>query len=153
VSKNLRLGVALLAGMLVALVVVMVLEGAGQRLFPWPSDLSPLDTISLAGRLGEIPMGSFLMVLSGHLLGTGLGAWTAVRLAPPAMDGGRTVGMVMALIMQGGAATMLALIPHPVWFAFADIVGIGALAWAGTALAARRKAGRNPADGRKVEAA
>lgn len=136
-SKNLRLLLALLAGMVAALVVTMALEGISAGLFPMPTGLDPHDTAQFIARMKEIPLGAMLMVLGGHLLGTLAGAFTAVRLAPPLMDRGRSLGLVVALLMQGGAAVNIAVIPHPVWFAFGDVVGIGVFAWIGMALAVR----------------
>jgi len=133
-SKSLRQLLALLAGMVAAMVVTMALQGVGHHFFPLPPGLDPRDAEALAAHLRAAPAAALLAPLAGHLLGTLAGAWTAVRVARPH---GRPAGLLVGVLMLSGAIANLLLIPHPPWFIAADLPGIGLAAWAGMALAGR----------------
>ncbi|MFA7330318.1 MAG: hypothetical protein WC326_04510 [Candidatus Delongbacteria bacterium] len=126
-----RLILALLGGALVAMVLTVAGELLGHALFPPTGALPAAPTTAM-----------LLAVLLAHLAGAGGGAWTAVRLGP---ERPLWLGLVVGLVMLSGAVSNLRLLPHPLWFAVADLAGIATAAWLGARCAARG-AGRAESD-------
>lgn len=116
---SLRRILALPVGIAAAMALALVVESVGHR---WIFRATPrFDTMTM-----DVPLGAFVMVLLAHLLGTGLGAWFAVRLGRP--DGQR-LGLLVGLFMLALAIANLLAFPHPLWFAVVDLAGIAAAAW------------------------
>jgi hypothetical protein len=112
---------AVLAGALAAMVVIVLVEMLGLRVFPLPAGVDPTDTTALAAALSTAPIGALLFVMAAWLLGAGVGAMTALRVArsPERWPGLAVGGLVLA-----GALYNLWTLPHPMWFAGAAVVGI-----------------------------
>jgi hypothetical protein len=129
-----------LAGAVVAVVVIMVIEGIGMWLYPLPAGVDPTDPAALAAAIPSLPLGAFLLVLAAWLLGAASGAAVALRVAKGAA---RWPGLAVGSLVLAGAAYNLATIPHPTWFVGVAVVGIIVT----TLLATRsrtRTAGRAP---------
>jgi hypothetical protein len=110
-----------LAGAVVAVVVIMVIEGIGMWLFPLPAGVDPTDPAALAAAIPSLPLGSFLFVLLSWVLGAAVGATVALRVARgPARWPGLAVGGLVLV----GAGYNIMVIPHPTWFVGAAVVGI-----------------------------
>ena len=126
-----------LAGAVVAVVMIMIVESIGMFLYPLPAGVDPTDSAALAAAVPSLPLGAFLFVLASWVLGAGAGALVALRVARgPARWPGLAVGCLVLL----GAAYNIMVIPHPTWFVGAAAVGIVAA----TLLATAR---RGPATG------
>ena len=118
-NLSLRLIPALFGGTVLAMIVTVAVEMAGHAL------LAP----GLSAGPGLVPSPTvplLLSVLLAHLLGSAVGAWSAVRLTPE-----RTcwLGWVVGAILLYGSVTNLLRIPHPTWFAVVDVVGIAMASW------------------------
>ena len=119
-----------LAGFAVAVVVIIVVESIGLKLYPLPAGVDPSDPEAIKAAMPSMPLGAFLFVLASWFLGAGAGAAVAQRLAKATTRApGLTVG---GLILVAALYNMWA-IPHPVWFMAAAVVGILAV----TVLASR----------------
>jgi len=70
-----------LAGLVVGIVLVALVETLGMRLIPPPPGMDPTDPASIAAAMRNMPIGSFLFVLAAWFLGTGVGVSTAMRFA------------------------------------------------------------------------
>ncbi len=112
----LRSVVAVLAGFIVASVVMMAVEFANGHLFH--PDLARAaegvtDRESLRALLEQAPVTALLVVVAGWILGAVAGGWIAARLATRARLGhGLTLGVL--LTMAGVASNLM--LPPPLWF-------------------------------------
>jgi hypothetical protein len=104
--------VAIVAGLLVAFVVVMGAEGVNSRIYPLPPGVDLSDTNAMKQFVASLPSSGFLLVLAGWFFGALLGGWVAarvVRRSPMAHS-----MIVAGLLLCGGVANML-MLPHPAW--------------------------------------
>lgn len=135
----LRTILAILAGLLVALVTIVAMEYLGMSLFPVPADVTLEDEADLARLVAEAPTGKLLWVALGWALAALLGGWTAARLS-------RAHRRVAALCVGGliviGVGATVATIPHPAWMVATGLLLPLPIAW----LAARHtmRAGMAP---------
>jgi len=123
---------AVFAGMLAALFVVLAMEALGAAIWPLPAGIDPRDADSMREALAHIPRGALLLVLFGWALGSFAGGLAAARIARSQW----TAVVVGALQLVGGVVNM-ATIPHPGWFWVAGPVALFAPAWLGGRLAGR----------------
>lgn len=128
---NLKRILALPAGLGVAMALTMTVERAGHALLPAPPPPATQDPQVFAAYMASLPVSAFLMVLLAHAAGTFAGAFTARRMGGPA---GSRLALVVGLVMVAGAVANLLTIPHPGWFALADIALIGGAAWLATGM-------------------
>lgn len=107
-----RKGIAVLAGLIIGLVVISLVEHLGQRLFPtmleFQSQTNTQDTIDF---LAAIPANRLIFILLAYFLGAFFaGAISAiiVRQSQIAL----LPGMILLLL----GILQVAFIPHPLWF-------------------------------------
>ena len=119
-----------LAGAVVAVVVIMIVETVGMWLYPLPAGVDPTDSAALAAAIPSLPIGAFLFVLASWVLGAALGSIVALRVARgPARWPGLAVGCLVLI----GAAYIIMVVPLPTWFVGAAVVGIVAATLLATA--------------------
>ncbi len=127
-GKNIAAGVA---GVLIAMGLVWIVEFIGHSVYPPPPDLDFSDTESLRAYIGGLPLGAFLFVLGGWFVGTLGGTVAACRI-------GTTKPVNFAMLVGGfmllATAFNLSMIPHPTWFSITGIAGIVIAAWLGVML-------------------
>ena len=129
-----------LAGAVVAVVVIMIVESLGMWLYALPAGVDTTDPAAIAAAIPLLPLGAFLFVLASWVLGAAAGALVALRVARgPARWPGLAVGCLVLL----GAAYNMMTIPHPTWFMGAAVAGIVAATLAATARR-RTAAGSTP---------
>ncbi|MDZ4728350.1 MAG: hypothetical protein SH820_00165 [Xanthomonadales bacterium] len=121
---------AVLLGVLVAFATVMLVEWLGHQVYPPPPNLDFKDPEQLRQFTSNLPLGAFLLVLLGWLLGTLSGGLTACFVA---REKPLVFASIIGAIMLAATIANLAMIPHPTWFSIAGIVVIGV----GTLLAGR----------------
>lgn len=121
---------AVLLGLLVSVVTVMLVEWISHQVYPLPPDLDFKDPEKVRSYVSGLPLGAFLAILLGWLLGTLAGGMAACRVAreKPAV-----FASIIGAVMMAATVANLIMIPHPTWF---SIPGIGVIA-AGTLLATR----------------
>ncbi len=132
---------ALFAGIITAMVVMMTVEQITARMYPVPEGFDKTNLEQIKAFKASLPEGAFLMVLLAHGLGTLLGALGASYLAKqeiPRMCGTITAAMLMLAIMS-----MMAQ-PHPTWFAPADVLVILAMCPLAIKLARKLGLSRSP---------
>lgn len=129
---------AVVAGFIAASIVMMLIETLnGRVLYP---DLGRAaeglkDREAIRALLATAPLGAFLVVIAGWILGGMAGGWTAARLAARATIGhGLALG---ALLTLAGVANNLA-IPPPLWFWIASLAVLMPAAYVGARLAPAR---------------
>ena len=108
---------ALVAGLLVAVVVVGGVEGLSSRLYPLPAGLDYNDREAMTAAIALLPAGAFVAVLVAWGLAALAGSWVAVR-----MGGHAGIGYLIGVLLGTAGIANLLMIPHPLWM------------WAGAAI-------------------
>jgi len=123
--KNIAAGVA---GALVAVGLIWIIEIAGHTVYPPPPDLDFTDTDAIRVYMSGLPLGAFLFVGGAWFIGTLGGTMAACHVGTAAP---RVFAMVVGSLMLLATAINLATIPHPLWFSIVGIAGIIFAAWLG----------------------
>lgn len=121
---------AVFLGVVVAIATVMLIEWLGHQIYPPPPGVDFNDPEQVRKLTSNLPLGAFLMLLLGWLLGTFCGGLTACYVA---REKPLVFASIIGTIMLVATITNLAMLPHPTWFSIAGIVVIGI----GTLLASR----------------
>jgi len=122
---------AAVAGTLVAVGLVWIIEIAGHTIYPPPPDLDFSDSEAVRLYVSGLPLGAFLFVGGAWFIGTLGGTMAACyvgRAAP------RIFAMIVGTLMLVATAFNLAMIPHPLWFSVTGIAGIIFAAWLGMSI-------------------
>jgi hypothetical protein len=134
----LRSFAAVVAGFVAASIVMMIVETInGRVLYPGLAKAAEglKDPEAIRAVLANAPVGAFLVVIAGWILGGVAGGWLTGRLAARAATGhGLALG---ALLTLAGVANNL-MIPPPIWFWIASVVVLLPAAYLGARLAPAR---------------
>jgi hypothetical protein len=109
----LRSVLAVLAGLVVCVVLIMCVQMAGMLLYPPPADVDLSDREVLKELIAKAPVPALLLVLASYFVGVLAGSWVAGRLA------GRAAlihGLIVGMFFFGLAVMNLSMYPHPLWF-------------------------------------
>lgn len=109
--------VATLAGLVVAMLVVMLAEGAGHTMFPPPEGLDIANPDDQARLMEVISLGAKIAVVLAWFLGATAGAATAMAVARNIMP-----GWAVGLVMAGLSVATTQMFPHPLWMVVAALV-------------------------------
>lgn len=112
----LRTILGIVAGAVVAFVVMMALEMAGHAAMPPPAGLDPADPEDLRQMVASASMAAKAWVVFAWFAATVAGGWVARRLSRKAWAGWVPAG----LILIGGVANIM-MIPHPLWMQIAAV--------------------------------
>lgn len=109
---------AVIAGLIVGVIVIMIVEAIGHMIYPPPEGVDLKDPAQLAAIMDSIPLGAKIAVLVAWGLGIFAGGVTAVKIS-----GGKTwpAKAIAAILFAGAIATMF-MIPHPVWMIAGAVV-------------------------------
>lgn len=121
------------AGLVLAMLVILAIEGAGHAVFPPGPGADLADPLQRQTFMDSVPLAAKLTVLLGWFLAALLGGWLADRIARRGLAG----YVVATLIVAGGVWTMVEL-PHPLWMQVGGVLLPFAGAWAAERLARRR---------------
>lgn len=128
--------IAVLLGIVVAVVVMVALQRMGMLVYPPPADVDWNNPEAVRKFLEDAPVGALLFVLlayaAGSLSGGFLAAWVARRA--PATHALIVGGVLMAM----GVLNLLMLPGHPAWFWAASLLVYLPPAYLGSRLAPRR---------------
>ncbi len=120
-NSKVRGVLAVIAGIVLAMLMVAVIESIGHAVYPPPESLDFTKPDQVREYIEKLPLGAFLFVLTGWIGGTFCGGLVAAWI-------GRTKPMVFSMIVGAFvlAATIanLTMIPHPAWMAIIGILGI-----------------------------
>jgi len=134
---------AVIAGLVVAMVFAVGVEGVSAILHPFPPGADPTDYETCRLHVARYPAGVLLLVSLGWGLGTLVSAWLATRLGA-----GRHVahGIVIGLILLAAAVANMVMLPYPVWFWVLNLTVFPLAIYAGARFAqARSSPWRNAA--------
>lgn len=130
-NPTIRSAVVLLAGVVVAVLVVILMDTLVGNLYPLPPGTDLNDAHSMRSALAGMPTTAFVLLLTGWVFAAGAGAYLAARLArrSAALHGFIVAGFVLVATVGN-----LAAIPHPFWLWPAAVVLIPLAGWAATRL-------------------
>jgi hypothetical protein len=110
----LRMLIALLGGIVLALVAVSGFDMLSHALYPPPEDLNFKDPAALAAYVASTPVGAKAIIAAGWFVAPFLGAFAAIAIARESMP-----GWIVAAIFLAAATMNLMIIPHPQWMVIA----------------------------------
>lgn len=114
-----RAVLSIVAGVVLAMVTIFVVEWLGHQMFPPPGDLDWSNRQAVSAYMENVPVPSLAIVLFGYALASFLGGGLAAHLMKSAeWWPSVTVGGVVLL----GALMNVQLIPHPGWFKAVAII-------------------------------
>ena len=122
------------AGVVVALLTIQLVEMLGHLVYPPPADIEFGDPEQVREFIASLPVGSILFVGAAWALGVFLGTIAGALLAG---SGALPYAIVVGGMVLAGAATMLVIIPHPWWFTITAPAGIVIAAFVATVVAPR----------------
>lgn len=110
---------AVIAGLILAALVVAAVEAVASKIYPLPAGVDPHSRDALKVSMAHAPVGALVMVLIAWAAATISGAWLAAKLAGRAQP---THGLIVGVILLiAGIANML-MLPHPLWMWVAGIL-------------------------------
>lgn len=110
--------VAVIAGIVVAVLVVMGIQWLGHVVYPMPEGLDINDADAMSEHIAGLPLGAFMFVLASYALGALAGGLLASKLA--ASSRMLMAGIVIGLILVATLVTLVQ-IAHPLWFSMAAV--------------------------------
>ena len=129
----LRTILGIVAGVVVAFVVLMGLEMAGHAAMPPPAGLDPADPEDLKQMVASASTAAKAWVVFAWFAAVVAGGWVARRLSRASWAG----WVIAGLIVVGGIANIM-MIPHPLWMQIAAVVAPLLGGWLVTRLPAGR---------------
>ena len=134
---------AALAGIAIAVLIVFIATELNHTVYPPPPELDFSDPDALRPYIATLPIGAFLLLMGGWVVGTFVGSVIAGRIGTakpwvyPAIVGG--------LVFTATVANLLA-IPHPLWFSITALIGIVASACLANRVVVTGNSFRNPSE-------
>jgi len=113
-------------GIAVAIAIVLLAEELNHVIYPPPAGLDLDDPESMRMAVAQLPLGAFLMLIGGWVLATFVGAVLAGRIGTAKAW---IYPAIVGIVMLAGTASILILIPHPLWFSIASPLAILASVW------------------------
>ena len=133
--QDLRAVVGVVAGIVVAWLVIVLSQWLSASLYPPPSGTDLTDSAVLADFINTAPVTAMACVIAGYALAALLGGWVAARIA-------RAHPRIAAMIVGGmvllGVVANYTMIPHPAWMLVSGVLMPLPMAWLGARLAGRR---------------
>lgn len=124
------------AGLISAVVTIMLIEFAGRQVFPPPPGLDPGSTADMAKIVATLPIGALLFIVGAWVVGAFEGGLVAAIVAGRSRP--RVAAVVPALMVMAGVVAMTIAVPaHPMWMAVAGLLLPIPAALAGAVLAGR----------------
>ncbi|NNC78260.1 MAG: hypothetical protein HKN77_09880 [Woeseiaceae bacterium] len=118
-----------IVGVAVAVLTVMLFEWISHTIFPVPAGLEVNNTAAMSEYISTVPIAAMLLVVAGYIVatfdGTFIAAW--IGNAKPFI-----FALVVGVLMLVATVSTLIMIPHPIWFNIASVVGIIVAAWMAT---------------------
>lgn len=108
--------VAVVAGILVAALVVFLFEALGHMLYPPPPGLDVSKTEDQARMMEVIPLGAKIAVIIAWFFGALAGSLTAARIG-----GASRYAWVVGAVMVALSLVTTMMFPHPVWMVVAAV--------------------------------
>jgi sorbitol-specific phosphotransferase system component IIBC len=134
-QPTVRSALVLLAGVVVAVIVVSIGDAVAGSFYSLPGGIDQSNPESMRQAVAGLPTAAFLLLLAGWVLATAVGSYVAARLATHAHA---IHGLIVAVFVLVATVSNLAAIPHPTWLWPAVIILIPAAGWLATRLVPNR---------------
>ncbi|QDU91366.1 hypothetical protein Pla175_47880 [Pirellulimonas nuda] len=128
-----RLIVAVVAGIVVALALLVAVELWSAVVHPTPADFGGT-TDQMCAHVANYPPWVLALVVPMWGFTAWLSAWVARKI------GGRSAAWVVSVLMLAAVVLNVAMLPYPAWFTLACPIVVGAGAAFGSQLSVRKKA-------------
>ena len=119
----------LAAGLAVAILTIMAVEGIGNQLYPPPAGYD-----MRSGSAETLPFATLIWPVIGWFLGAAAGTWVAVRVS-----GEKWAGWAIAVCVLAATILNLALITHPIWVIVVGVIAPLLGGWVGQMLPRGRR--------------
>jgi hypothetical protein len=120
-----------LAGLVVAFIFVIGVEGMSSVLHPLPPGVNPSEPEAIRAHVARYPAGVLLLAGLGWGLGTFVSSWLATRLGTRRhLAHGIAVGSILLAL----AVVNMLMLPYPIWFWVLNLVLFPAGCYAGARL-------------------
>lgn len=127
---------AVIAGLVLGVVLIAVVEFIGHYVYPPPADLDMTNSEALKNLIANAPVGALLFVILAWAIGSFGGGWLASRIAQKSHV--MLALIVGGILMAAGIMNML-MIPHPLWFWILGIAVYLPAAYAGALMGQKRQ--------------
>jgi len=120
IGSVVRSVVAVVLGLTAAMFFIVGVEGVSSVLHPFPPGLDPTSNDDMKAHVAAFPTWVLLLCDAGWGLGVFVSSWLATRLGS-----GRHFahGIVVGSILLAAAVANMLMLPYPVWFWVANLVG------------------------------
>lgn len=125
-GRNIGAGIA---GVVVAVLAVWLVQMIGHAVYTPPAGLDTQDLDAMRDYVATLPLGAFLFVIASYLVGTLAGTCAACAIGTMLP---RVFAILIGCLMLVATAINVAMIPHPTWFIVVAVVAIVIGAWLGT---------------------
>jgi len=126
---------AAIAGLVLGVVLIAVVEFIGHYVYLPPADLDMTNPEAMKNLMTNAPVGALLFVILAWAVGSFGGGWLAARIAQKSHVMHSLI--VGGLLMAAGIMKML-MIPHPMWFWVLGVAVYLPAAYAGASLGQKR---------------
>lgn len=117
--------IAVMAGVLTAMIVISAVEYVSHMTFPVPAGTNPTQPLDAM----NLPVAALSLVVAGWTLGALIGGLVGSLMYP---RGSRWTVSIVTLLLLAGIAVNGTSVPHPVWMLTAGALGVvasGAVVW------------------------
>ena len=125
-GKNIGAG---LAGVIIAMLSVWLVQKIGHAVYPPPADIDLNDFEAMKDYVAGLPIGALLFVIASYFIGTLVGTCVACAIGTMLP---RIYALLVGCLMLVATTMNVMMIPHPTWFILAAVIAIVAGAWLGT---------------------
>lgn len=125
-GRNIGAGVA---GVVIAVLAVWLVQMIGHAVYPPPAGLDVNDMEAMKDYVAALPLGALLFVIASYFVGTLAGTCAACAIGTMLP---RVFAILVGCLMLIATAMNVAMIPHPTWFIVVAIAAIAIGAWLGT---------------------
>jgi hypothetical protein len=126
---------AVVAGMVVAFVLIIAVEMFSDIVHPLPADFGGTQA-EMCQHVARYPQWVLAVVVPMWAVSAFAGTWIAARI------GGLYSALFVGVLLFAGLVLNISMLPYPMWFKIADLLAIPAAVFVGIRLARRPK----PAD-------
>ena len=138
---------AVIAGFVVGVIVVILVQIPGYFIHPPPANFNVSDAAAIKAHMAKAPLPAMLPVAFAWFAGPLVGSWLAAIIARRPFP-----ALIIAVMFLGADTWNLASFPHPLWLVMVGLLAPLVATWLGVSLATRMinpPAGPQPYDMRK----
>ena len=136
--QGLRTAVGVVAGIVVAWLVITLSQLLSAALYPPPPGTDLTDPAALADFINTAPVTAMACVIAGYALAALSGGWVAARIS---RRHPRLAALIVGALVLLGVVLNYTMIPHPTWMLVSGVLLPVPMAWLGIRLA---RPGRTP---------